>query len=82
MLKVKQPVAAMMVASTPRRPAMAVQTAVLDDQQWEATRESVAQAFIGVSAADFKRNFLAGVYDGDNEPDLLMEVLGYFPELD
>lgn len=61
---------------------MAVQTAVLDDQQWEATRESVAQAFIGVSAADFKRNFLAGVYDGDNEPDLLMEVLGYFPELD
>lgn len=61
---------------------MAVTTQVLDDRQWADAQESIAQSFLGVSAAEFKRNLKSGAYDGENEPDLLMEVLGYFPELD
>lgn len=60
---------------------MAAITRALTDAEWDEAREAIAQRFIGVSATEFVENFNAGLYDGDNAPDLLMEVLGYFPEL-
>lgn len=51
-----------------------------DADQWAATRDSVAQHFLGVSAAEFVARFQAGAFDLDTPG--LMAVLALFPELD
>lgn len=56
-------------------------TIELDDLGWEETREVFTQRFLGVSADEFVRRFRAGEYDED-EPEYLLDVLVYFPELD
>lgn len=60
---------------------MAVKTVELDDRAWVAEREAVTQRFLGMSAEEFVRRYRAGDFDAA-EPDMLMTVLGYFPELD
>lgn len=57
------------------------ETIELDDTAWAAEREEAAQRFLGLSAEDFIAGYKAGAYDGF-EPDGLMAVLGFFPELD
>lgn len=57
-------------------------TIELNDTQWAEAREKVAQRFLGVGADEFAEKYVAGEYEGDNEPDFLMDVLAYFPELD
>lgn len=59
----------------------AVDVKVLDDHEWEAQRDAITQRFFGIDAADFIRRYTAGEYD-DVEPNGLMLVLSYFPELD
>ncbi len=51
-----------------------------DASQWEATRDSVAQHFLGVSATEFVARYEAGTF-ADDTPGL-MAVLALFPELD
>jgi len=59
----------------------AAPTVELDDQGWADVRDAMARRFLGVDADEFVRRFKAGDYDAD-EPDFLMDVLAYFPELD
>lgn len=56
-------------------------TVELDDKGWAEAREAVTRRFLGIDADEFVRRFHAGAYDTD-EPDYLMDVLAYFPELD
>ncbi len=60
---------------------MTVQTVTLTDQQWNAEREAVTQRFLGMGAEEFRQRYLAGEFD-EVEPDGLMAVLAFFPELD
>lgn len=53
----------------------------LTDEQWERERDAITRRFLGISALEFVERYNAGEYD-DVEPDGLMTVLGYFPELD
>lgn len=53
----------------------------LTAEAWEGVRNSVTQQFLGISAKEFIQNFEAGRYD-EQPPEDLMEILGYFPELD
>lgn len=56
-------------------------TIELDDAAWQAEREVATQRFLGISAAEFVERYENGFYD-EIEPDTLMTVLGFFPELD
>ncbi len=60
---------------------MAVTIEELTDERWAKIRDEVAQQWLGVSADEFVARFTAGEYDED-EPDALMSVLAFFPELD
>ncbi len=60
---------------------MSVTVEELDDQQWEQVRDEVARRWLGLSAADFVERFNAGAY-AEVEPEELMSVLAFFPELD
>lgn len=58
-----------------------IDTVALDDQGWAEARNAMTMRFLGISADEFVTRFKAGEYE-NNEPDLLMDVLAYFPELD
>ena len=58
-----------------------VRTVELNDEQWDQERDAVTRRYLGLSAADFVRNFRDGAY-ADSQPDDLMTVLSFFPELD
>jgi hypothetical protein len=60
---------------------MTTKTVELDDEQWIAERDATVRHFLGIGADEFAARFRAGAYDRD-EPDALMTVLAYFPELD
>lgn len=60
---------------------MAVTVEELTDDRWAEVRDEVTQQWLGVSAEEFVARFNAGDYDVD-EPDALMSVLAFFPELD
>lgn len=60
---------------------MSVELVELDDAAWAVERNNVAQRFLGISAVEFVRKFKAGEFD-NAEPDGLMAVLAFFPELD
>lgn len=57
------------------------ETVELNDQEWAAERDAIAQQFLGIDADEFVARYRAGAYDID-EPEALMTVLAYFPELD
>jgi hypothetical protein len=59
---------------------MLVKTHELNDEQWIAERNAIAQRFLGVTAEEFVKRYNEGEY-GD-EVDGLMAVLAFFPELD
>ena len=59
-----------------------VEAVELNDAEWAEAREAMAQSFLGLSAEEFVARFNAGDFDGDDAPDLLMDVLAFFPELD
>lgn len=57
-------------------------TTVLEGKAWDDARDGMTRRFLQVSADEFVEKFKNGDYEGDDEPDFLMEVLAYFPELD
>lgn len=57
------------------------ETVELDDKAWAEMREAVTQRFLHISAEEFGLRYQAGEYD-QIEPDFLMDVLAYLPELD
>ena len=57
------------------------ETVELDDRAWAVEREAVTQHFLGIGVDEFVARYEAGAYE-DQEPDALMAVLAYFPELD
>jgi len=60
---------------------MSVELIELDDTAWAIERNNIAQRFLEISATEFVRKFKAGEFD-NAEPDGLMAVLAFFPELD
>lgn len=62
---------------------MGVKTVKLNDEEWEIERDKFTRKYLGVSADEFRAKLLAGEYDDDDDaPDMLMEALSLFPELD
>lgn len=53
----------------------------LTADEWEVERDNVTRRILGISAVEFIQNFNSGLYDAD-PPEDLMEILGYFPDLD
>ena len=53
----------------------------LDDAAWALERDAITTTFLGIGADEFVRRFTAGEFD-EVEPDGLMAVLAFFPELD
>lgn len=64
-----------------REACMTVHTTELDATAWEAERDEITRTFLGIGAADFVARYKAGEFDAI-DPDGLMAVLTYFPELD
>lgn len=56
-------------------------TIELNEAEWDVERDKFTRRFLGVSADDFRDKLLAGDYDED-PPEMLMEALALFPELD
>lgn len=52
----------------------------VDAVQWDETRDTVAQHFLGLTAADFVERYTSGAFAEDTPG--LMAVLSLFPELD
>lgn len=57
------------------------ETIELNEAEWDVERDKFTRRFLGVSADDFRDKLLAGDYDED-PPEMLMEALALFPELD
>jgi hypothetical protein len=64
-----------------REASVTVHTTELDETAWEAERDEIARAFLRMGAADFVARYKAGEFDAI-DPDGLVAVLAYFPELD
>lgn len=60
---------------------MTVHTTELDAAAWEGERDEITRTFLGVGAADFVARYKAGEFAAV-DPDGLVAVLAYFPELD
>ena len=60
---------------------MKIETVELDDKAWAEAQDAITMRFLHVPAAVFVEKYLAGAYD-EAEPDFLMDVLAYFPDLD
>lgn len=60
---------------------MTVHTTELDAAAWEAERDAITRTFLNMGADEFVARYQTGEFDAI-DPDGLMAVLAYFPELD
>lgn len=60
---------------------MLAETVELDNEAWQAERDAATRRFLNMSADEFVERYQRGDFD-NCEPDGLMAVLGFFPELD